>query len=235
VIECEFDYDADGKPTAIWTLPDSGMAEQTVYSYDHAERTVRIAKNTPAPEATAPAPVFEEGGGFTVSSTWVSVSVGEDSYEIAEAAAILTKYDSQNRPVEISYFGPEQQVLARKTLRWDSDGRLAGDELTLALGDLFGSGSMPHWETTYHYDSESRRVERRRSLGPDFEVRTTSTSDDHGNVAELIDSGKPATGLRHMRCEYRYDDRGNWIERVMSNRSDSGFEPQLKETRHIEY
>ena len=72
-------------------------------------------------------------------------------------------------------------------------------------------------------------------MGPDFEVRTTSTYNDHGNVAEWIDSGKPATGLRHIRYEYRYDDRGNWIERVMSHRSDSGFEPQLKETWHIEY
>ena len=37
-------------------------------------------------------------GGFAVSSTWLSVSVVADSYEIAEAAAILTQYDSQNRP-----------------------------------------------------------------------------------------------------------------------------------------
>jgi len=228
----EFDYDANGRPTAIWSLSDSGDVEQTAYSYDEGARSVRIAQVTREPETAPPPPAY--GVGFTLSTTWVSVNISDDSYDLAGATSILTIYDSQNRPIEVSYFWPAgQQLQARKTLRWDSDGRLAHDQLILAIGDLVPD-SMPHWETTYQYDSEGREIERRRRLGPDFEVRTTFAYDGHGNVVESIDSGK-APAFRHIRYEYRYDDRGNWIERVTRNRSNSGFDPMLKEVRQIEY
>jgi hypothetical protein len=151
-IHCEFDYDADGRPTAIWSLLDSDEVEQTAYSYDEGQRSVRIAKVTGEPETAIPPPSF--GGGFAVSTTWVSIQTSDESYDVVGATSILKKYNSQNRPIEVSYFGPGHQLQAHKTLRWDSGGRLAHDQLILSFGDLFGPDSMPHWETTYRYDSE---------------------------------------------------------------------------------
>lgn len=52
----------------------------------------------------------------------------------------------------------------------------------------------------------------------------------------LLKEAAPLAGtLRHMRHDYRYDDQGNWIEQIIWNRSDSGFEPAIKQMRRIEY
>lgn len=142
--QCEFDYGEDGKPTACSTMLDSGEVEKTGYSYDDSAHSIRIAKVTNVPEHLDSESVT--GDGFIVSTSrggWVSFNIAGDSYEIADATELLTQYDSNNRPVEVSYFGPDRQLMARKTLRWDSEGRLGGDKLILAFGDLVGATTCP--------------------------------------------------------------------------------------------
>jgi len=107
--------------------------------------------------------------------------------------------------------------------------------------------------TTYAYDENGRLLERTVRMGTLSEERTTFGYDDRDNpIAEILESrsrgmdidddGAARTSeeeprVHHHRLEYRYDDRGNWTERVVSGRM--GSEPEFQrgniERRTITY
>ena len=75
--------------------------------------------------------------------------------------------------------------------------------------------------TTYRYDSHDDPVEET------VEHRSREASfDEIGNVHYSSDR----VNLQHNRLEYRYDDHGNWTERIVSFRSES--EPRLSALQH---
>jgi YD repeat-containing protein len=106
--------------------------------------------------------------------------------------------------------------------------------------------------TTYAYDEKGRRIETLRRMGQLSEERTICGYDDHDNPVEQltvdrsremrIEDGavtieeKPPLS-RRVRFEYRYDEYGNWIERVVWVRTDPNPEDRRSniERRTITY
>jgi len=109
---------------------------------------------------------------------------------------------------------------SNRTYRYDAKGRLMTREHR--MGNLGGD------TTTYHYEDSDNPVaeiteHRSRDAGLD-ETGIVSYSSDRVNV-------------QHNRLEYLYDARGNWIERIVSIRSESelDFRRSNIERREIIY
>jgi hypothetical protein len=107
--------------------------------------------------------------------------------------------------------------------------------------------------TAYTYDEKGRRVERCARVGGISKDRTSYRYDEHDNPIEethektshdlnVDETGnlRPANekSLRHkVRFEYKYDDRGNWTERIVSvcYESNPDFQRSNIERREITY
>ena len=88
--------------------------------------------------------------------------------------------------------------------------------------------------TTYAYDDKGRRMECVRRMGQLSEERTTFRYDNYDNPVEQVTVGlrrnmrmddgavkaeeKPSH-VQRVRFEYQYDEHGNWIERVVWQRT----------------
>jgi hypothetical protein len=126
------------------------------------------------------------------------------------------------------------------------------DQVRAALAQLFGPQTV-NSRTTYLYDERGRQVERSSSLFGMSEERTTWQYDEYDNPVtevqehvsrdmELDGSGtlhpKQGTSSRNeIRFEYKYDQEGNWIERIVWARygGEGDFKPSNIERREINY
>ncbi len=101
-----------------------------------------------------------------------------------------------------------QQVLGESlsstTYAYDTQGRLVIRELR--MGNLGGDS------TTYRYDSHNDPVEET------VEHRSREANLDEAGTAQY---SSDRINVQHNRLEYRYDDHGNWTERIVSIRSES--------------
>jgi len=106
---------------------------------------------------------------------------------------------------------------------------------------------------TYSYDEKGRRVERRARMGEMSEECSIYRFDEHDNPTEEIqdhthremnsnEAGNPqpaneVSTHRQVRNAYKYDDHGNWTERVISVRLEQNpeFQPTNIERRKISY
>jgi len=120
------------------------------------------------------------------------------------------------------------------------------------LAQLFGPKTLTS-SMTYLYDERGRQVERRRSMHGMTEERTTWQYDEHDNpvteVQESVSRGMDVDGAgvlqpkqekssrNEVRFEYKYDEAGNWIERVVWSRfgGEEDFQPSNVERRQISY
>lgn len=91
--------------------------------------------------------------------------------------------------------------------------------------------------TTYAYDAQGRRVKREHRMGSLGGDCTTYRYDSHDDpVEETVEHrsreasfdeignvhySSDRVNIQHNRLEYRYDDHGNWTERIVSFRSES--------------
>jgi YD repeat-containing protein len=105
----------------------------------------------------------------------------------------------------------------------------------------------------YEYDDRGRVIELRSTMAGLSETLQTYSYDDRDNLveehhqeahreADLDPAGRritrnETTSESWTRYEYRYDDRGNWIERVALGRQsrDSGLRRSSIERRTITY
>jgi hypothetical protein len=126
------------------------------------------------------------------------------------------------------------------------------DAVRAALAQLYGPQTVTS-RTTYLYDERGRQVERRRSIHGMCEERTTWRYDEHDNpVTEVqesvsrdmdVDSAgvfqpqQERSSRSEVRYEYKYDQTGNWIERVVWARigGSGDFQPSNVERRQIGY
>jgi YD repeat-containing protein len=122
------------------------------------------------------------------------------------------------------------------------------EKMASMVASVFGS-----MRTTYTYDAEGLLVEENRQMGLLSEDRTTYSYDDRGHrIAELEESVSREMGLdeegrpqakpdtkrrRETRFDYRFDEQGNWTERIVSARFAEGaeFAASNVERRAIEY
>jgi YD repeat-containing protein len=105
--------------------------------------------------------------------------------------------------------------------------------------EAFAARAFPddvYASTRHAYDAAGRPIERIMRFGTMSEERTTYEYGDHGDLVEEassdwsrsmnsgdnggVDQGDREVSAHQTRYEYRYDDRGNWTERITFHRSD---------------
>src|SRR5262249_24240767 len=102
-LQSEYEYDDVGRPAQIRSWINSGSVETWVYSYE-GETSVRIGPNSAAVGPGSDEVVGSFGPGFHMTSSWVTINVHADDYEIPDALALVTTYDEFRNPVECFYF-----------------------------------------------------------------------------------------------------------------------------------
>jgi hypothetical protein len=102
-----------------------------------------------------------------------------------------------------------------------------------------GEGGQ-RWKRTHRYDAEGHRVETVVRLGALGGSWTTMAYNEHGDLTEeksahdskelsvddqghMVEPNEPSPRkmpISEARFCYQYDEHGNWVERVISTRSD---------------
>jgi hypothetical protein len=176
-----------------------------------------------------------------------TISLDQDSNDVHEARTVITNYNDRDKPTEILYYGRNGGLLCRKTLAWDAADLLMREERLIMPGFELPTDSelenladaLGRWVITYSYDQNSRCREQVCRLGSHVEIQTSFIYDSHDNPTERIDvtMSENRAETRHSRYDYAYDDRGNWTERVISQRKhgDSEFQRSSVERRMIVY
>jgi YD repeat-containing protein len=195
------------------------------------------------------------------------VEGSDAAYPAQGATAITTVYDDREQPVEILFQDAEQRLVNRVELLYDDAGRLIeetqhpplpagilekmGPEQIEAVQALF----VGLWKRRHRYDAQGRRVETTTDFGPLGGERMTLAYNEHGDEVERIvvqftrelsldEKGRPIEPDQppverrvEVRLEYQYDERGNWIEQVVSSRQkpDEAFTVTDTERRTVAY
>jgi YD repeat-containing protein len=144
---------------------------------------------------------------------------------------------------------PSNQAIAAGTV--DPPSAQEQRQLTALLKKMLPDRMFTTHE--YEYDRRGRVSERRTTMAGLSETLHTYSYDDHDNVIEehheeaSREAGLDRAGRRvtlnettsesWTRYEYRYDDYGNWVERIVLRRDppDSGFRRSSIERRTITY
>jgi YD repeat-containing protein len=228
-------YDDSGRLASVTSTGRDGVEHVTeTWTYDAAGRGTK----------TCVIPDLAPNTGLAVSMD------GTDLFYTASGAATVVTVRGVEGPSETRFCDAEGRVLRRVTFHRDPSGRLLREEIRLGevglVPELFEPGQVLT-ATTYDYDAAGRVVERRMQLADIAEHRTTWRYDAHDNRVEesneensrelQVDEQGNRTEVsqdshrRDLRFVYRYDDRGNWTERVVSANS----RPSNIERREIVY
>jgi YD repeat-containing protein len=126
---------------------------------------------------------------------------------------VLTRYDAEERPVEVVFRDTEQKALHRIVLAYDHIGRIARE--TVLMGDVLGRVCRTTSETPSPIDQPSAEELQElqtafKAMMPDGVFLTREyVYDDRGRVAQLLQSMGRLSEDRHS---YTYDDQGNVLE-----------------------
>jgi YD repeat-containing protein len=188
---------------------------------------------------------------------------------------VLTRYDAQDRPVEINFRDEAQNVQRRLVITRDDQGRIVREQVFVDMSAFVGSANaeaasledrkefergfnalMPDGivsVTEYAYDELGRVAQTVNSMGSLSQntvhistttaaIRSRSTISLNQRDANIDEQGEPvftneSSSESWTRHEYRYDDHGNWLERVTSTRQapDADFHRSTIERRTITY
>lgn len=163
---------------------------------------------------------------------------------------VTLRYDNGGRLVEESQTTMKEQILPPEMMAQLNPGQLQ------TVKAIFGVGSVGR-KNVHRYDSQGRRVETITSMGPSGFERKTMDYNDEGDLTEqilfrtfktrhiddqgrIVDSGESSIDempSSEARFSYQYDEHGNWIERIVSNRSqpDKPFAVCSVERRSLTY
>jgi YD repeat-containing protein len=243
------------------------VVDETVSTFEENGRRLTIGSRPPAirrplgTEYGIGIDLFADSAGSTMST--------------ARSVDVVTRYDAQDRAVEITHRNAAQVALHRTVVTYDDQGRVAREEVT--LGDLFGDSlrkrepwtseqreqiaaafhiTMPDdvfLRIEYTYDERGRVAQRVQHMGGLSDTHQTYTYDEHDNIVEehvnvrqrelsANDAGdvrltNESADERFTRYEYRYDEHGNWTERVMlvRHQPDMAFRRSSIERRTMTY
>ena len=188
---------------------------------------------------------------------------------------VLTRYDAQDRPVELNVRDEAQNVQHRLMITRDDEGRIVREQVFVDMSAMVRSANaeaaspeylkgfermfntlMPDgifFVREYAYDELGRVAQSVNSMGSLSQQHRSYTYDDRGNPIEehyqanhrdanIDEQGEPviangSSSESWTRHEYRYDDHGNWLERVTSSRQapDADFHRSTIERRTITY
>jgi hypothetical protein len=260
-----FSYDDAGLLIESRFENSEGLASRGICSYDDRGRLIRSLGY--APDGSVNGTVenaYAADGSYTRVIHFphlegeVVFNFGEDDFDYSFGAPATTAFGGHGRESEILLKGADGNLIRRLVRTRDESGRLVKDELF--LGDqplnpeipLFGAGASL-MTSEYAYDERGRRVEVVRRMFGLSEERETFRYDDRGNRTETttehqhreanlvegnMEYGEAKVDRQQQtRFAYRFDARGNWTERVKSQRygENPDFTPCAIERREISY
>ena len=127
------------------------------------------------------------------------------SFGLGRMCEMTYKNDSMGRPVEETIADPMGQVLFNSWIERDEKGN--------STEELFSDGTVYRNK----YDEDGNRIESIKAKGHDTTV-TSFKYDKEGNIIEMNVNNfyKSTYKYRYDNFKYcyRYDDTGNWIERI---------------------
>lgn len=131
-------------------------------------------------------------------------------------------HDEQSGLVEWAVYFEDGRLLKRGTKFSNPIGRIVRERLRDELEDTFE-------EIAYSYDHEGR-VTRARVNDADGRLRRVLEYeyDEYDNVTRELERDPAGNTVREKRVRYRYDERGNWTERI---KTETQQDPQGTETR----
>ncbi len=216
------------------------------YRYDALGRLERVVERTDGTDRVCESYHYDLTGNKTATvypdptlrdKGNIGVDV-EAAFEISvEASSILTIFDEQGRPVKRVFYDPNGTVERRILIRYDAAGHLVEE------GEREADGSIREdLRHVYRYDAEGRLIEKIMYLYAFGTHRKMFVYNQHGDVVEeghqrtagIVDPG--GGGDWNVRYRYRYDSRGNWIERVAETVLPTGEQRMsMVERRRIDY
>ena len=238
-----FHYDDDGRLIRlVGRLPDGSERVVEDHVYGPGDEHTKISHIPPI-----------EG----VTDFQCPIDGTDYSFNAPGTTTITTAFDSRGRVSETLLKDANGGVLRRVVLTRDESGRLVKDEILLGAEPLypdlpmFAAGAALQ-TSEYTYDERGRCVELVRRMSGLSERRETYCYDDHGNKTESttqnqrreanvsdgnIEYGAAKLHRQQARFAYKYDARGNWTERLMSQRhgENADFTPCSIERREIAY
>lgn len=154
-----------------------------------------------------------------------------------DAASIVTLFDDRDRPVERVFYEPNGFVGHRILMHYDAAGRL------IEQGESEGGGIIrDDLRHLYLYDPDGRLVEKTMYHYGLWTIHQEFAYNEHGDTVEERQrqtggiSGEEPDRSWQNESSYRYDDRGNWVERTTHVVLQTGERNlQLVEQRRIEY
>lgn len=237
-----FQYDADGRKIKVHTLP------REVSGGCNAEGacTTSVAYSIEGSDSACGAP-----GAATMTVEYddkdlpVKVSF-HDASQRAISSVVMVRDGAgrllyeEMRPGEVS---PFQNLL-------DKAPPEQREQMAAAFKTAFSSGIS---NTTYLYDADGRLLKRETRMGGLGSNSTTFAYNEHGDPVEETTEDRNREGridetgamsysedkvtVHHNRFEYRYDANGNWTEKIVLYRLETGesFERSNVERRVITY
>ena len=222
-----YSYDAQDRLLRATSISPEGterLADEHAYQADGTHTRVR----------RLPSMTGSVGYGFDIEGIDFSIS--------AEGVRTqTTRYSAGGLATEVELADAAGEMLRRLVISRGASGRLLKAEV------FFGGKPMipqfPHFGVDtafltqeYSYDEEGRRIElRQQMVGGLSEQRSTYRYDDRGNQiattredrsveggigedGQVQWQGEPRVNRQESCSAYRYDARGNWTERVISQR-----------------
>jgi hypothetical protein len=131
--------------------------------------------------------------------------LGSVNYSLGKMAEMNYKTDTAGRPVEEIITDVSGNILYKIEIKRDSTGNVYEED--------FSDGSDFH----YKYDNHGNRTEWMSHSGGDT-TRAEISYDEMGNIVEINKDNYFKSKFRFhyddFRYRYKYDEQGNWIERI---------------------
>jgi len=168
----------------------------------------------------------------------VGVSVEAMLHWHGDAVAVMTVFDEADRPARTVFYDENDRAIRRVVFRYDNSGNLVEE------GEMEPGGAIRQdFRNVYRYDASGRQIEaemhwydfggqtRKRTYN-EFGDVTEESRYPHEAQVKLFEQHDWAT-----RYTYRYDDRGNWIERITATGSlpDGPFTDCAHQRRELSY
>jgi len=234
-----YEYDSKGRLITVIARDEDGRERvDETYEYDDIGRKKKTNYVDVASQRA------------NTSYSW-GVEGSDAFYSAAGAATLTTQYEQHARPTGLVFLDADGRVLSRVDFAYDEGGHLVTETQTTSLDilpahmlaelnpaqvaamrALIGGNTRRH-----RYDDRGLRVETRTSMRPMSDERQTTSynaqGDPTGQISEhdsrefsLADDGgfhptNGRVGRSEVRFFYEYDERGNWVKKVVEARSEA--------------
>ena len=178
------------------------LNQKVIYKYDDkGKRTSRDLYNSYGKLQMKFLYVYDNKGFKTAYNSYSPTGELNDSY--------LYKNDIKGRMIEEIWIKKDKSFGSKYTYEYDKLGKLS------KMCQYTNSENQVDNCTTYNYDKLGR-ISEMEIFGSNNAPtrRTVITYDDKGNEKEIKYYDGKGTFLEERNYEYKFDDKGNWVERI---------------------